>query len=56
MATRQLGLQTELITLIMVGLDVVAFFVGMVFGGVMNCFRQSVKYLAPIFFLLGYAA
>ena len=55
-ATRQLGLRTELITLIMVGLDVVAFFVGMVFGGVMNRFRQSVKYFAPMFFLLGYAA
>ena len=55
-ATRQLGLRTELITLIMVGLDVVAFFVGMVFGGVMNRFRQSVKYFAPSFFLLGYAA
>ena len=55
-ATRQLGLRTELVTLIMVGLDVVAFFVGMVFGGVMNRFRQSVKYFAPMFFLLGYAA
>ena len=55
-ANQQLGLRTELITLIMVGLDVVAFFVGMVFGGVMNSFRQSVKYFAPIFFLLGYAA
>ena len=55
-ATRQLGLRTELITLIMVGLDVVAFFVGMVFGGVMHRFRQSVKYFAPVFFLLGYVA
>lgn len=55
-ANQQLGLRTELITIIMVGLDVVAFFVGMVFGGVMNSFRQSVKYFAPIFFLLGYAA
>ena len=55
-ATQQLELQTELITLIMVGLDVVAFFVGMVFGGVMNRFRQSVKYFAPTFFLIGYAA
>jgi len=54
-ATRQLGLRTELITIIMVGLDVVAFFVGMLFGGVMNRFRQSVKYFAPVFFLLGYA-
>jgi len=42
-ATRQLGLRTELITLIMVGLDVVAFFVGMVFGGVMHRFRQGGK-------------
>ena len=55
-ATRQLGLRTELITAIMVGLDVVAFFVGMVFGGVMHRFRQSVKYFAPVFFLMGYAA
>ena len=55
-AHEQLGLTTELITAIMVGLDVVAFFVGMVFGGVMHRFRQSVKYFAPIFFLLGYAA
>ena len=55
-ANQQLGLRTELITIIMVGLDVVAFFVGMVFGGVMNSFRQSVKYFAPVFFLMGYAA
>jgi len=55
-ANQQLGLPTELITIIMVGLDVVAFFVGMVFGGVMNRFRQSVKYFAPVFFLMGYAA
>ena len=54
--TRQLELRTELVTIIMVGLDVVAFFVGMVFGSVMNRFRQSVKYFAPVFFLLGYAA
>ena len=55
-ATQQLGLRTELITLIMVGLDVVAFFVGMVFGGVMSRFRRGVKYVAPMFFLAGYAA
>ena len=54
--TRQLELRTELVTIIMVGLDVVAFFVGMVFGSVMNRFRQSVKYFAPTFFLIGYAA
>ena len=55
-ANQQLGLRTELVTIIMVGLDVVAFFVGIVFGGVMHRFRQSVKYFAPIFFLMGYAA
>lgn len=55
-ANQRLGLRTELITIIMVGLDVVAFFVGMVFGGVMNRFRMGVKYFAPVFFLMGYAA
>ena len=46
----------EAITMIMVGLDVVAFFVGLVFGPLMNWFRQPIKYFAPLFFLLGYAA
>ena len=55
-AHEQLGLSTELITAIMVGLDVVAFFVGMVFGSVMHHFRMGVKYFAPVFFLMGYAA
>jgi MFS family permease len=55
-AHEQLGLSTEIITAIMVGLDVVAFFAGMVFGSVMNRFRQSVKYFAPVFFFMGYAA
>ena len=55
-ASSRLGLSTGLITIIMVGLDVVAFFIGMVFGDVMNHFRQSVKYFAPVFFLIGYAA
>ena len=55
-ASSRLGLSTGLITIIMVGLDVVAFFIGMVFGDVMNHFRQSVKYYAPVFFLIGYAA
>ena len=55
-ATQQLGLRTEQVTLIMVGLDVVAFLVGMVFGSLMSRFRLSIKYFAPTFFLLGYAA
>ena len=55
-ASSRLGLSTGLVTIIMVGLDVVAFFIGMVFGDVMNHFRQSVKYFAPVFFLIGYAA
>ena len=55
-ASQQQGLPTELITVIMVGLDVVAFFVGLAFGNLMNRFRQSVKYFAPLFFLLGYAS
>lgn len=55
-AGQQTGLSTEAVTIIMVGLDVVAFFVGLVFGGMMHRFRQSIKYFAPMFFLLGYVA
>ena len=53
-ARQQTGVSTEIITIIMVGLDVVAFFVGLVFGGLLNRFRQGIKYFAPAFFLLGY--
>ena len=55
-ASQQTTLSVEAVTMIMVGLDVVAFFVGLIFGTLMNCFRRIVKYFAPIFFLLGYAA
>ena len=55
-ASEQLKLTTELTTFIMVGLDVVAFFAGLVFGEVMHRFRHSVKYFAPVFFLLGYVS
>ena len=54
-AEQQIGLSTEAITLIMVGLDVVAFFVGLVFGSLMGRFRHSIKYFAPACFLIGYA-
>jgi len=55
-ARQQTALSTEAITMIMVGLDVVAFFVGLVFGQLMHTFRRPIKYFAPSFFLLGYAA
>ena len=54
-AHQQTSLSNEAITMIMVGLDVVAFFVGLVFGPLMHWFRQPVKYFTPLFFLLGYA-
>ncbi|MBR1414387.1 MAG: MFS transporter [Prevotella sp.] len=53
-ASRQTALSANAITIIMVGLDVVAFFVGLVFGQLMQQFRRGVKYFAPLFFLLGY--
>ena len=55
-ARQQVTLSTEAITMIMVGLDVVAFFVGLMFGSLMHTFRQPIKYFAPLFFLMGYAA
>ncbi len=55
-ARQQTSLSTEAITMIMVGLDVIAFFVGLLFGSLMHAFRKTVKYFAPLFFLLGYAA
>ena len=54
--SQQLALSTEVITAIMVGLDVVAFFVGLSFGDLMNRFRLGIKYFAPLLFLLGYAS
>jgi MFS family permease len=42
------------ITLIMVGLDVVAFLVGLCFGSMMGIFRRSMKYFSPILFFVGY--
>lgn len=43
------------ITLIMVGLDVVAFFVGLFFGKLMNLLPKRMKYVAPLGFMAGYA-
>ncbi len=43
------------ITIIMVGLDVVAFGIGLVFGLLMEKMRKAVKYMAPLCFAGGYA-
>ena len=52
----QTSLSTEAVTAIMVGLDLVAFFIGIIFGLLMRKFRRQIKYFAPVFFLLGYMA
>ena len=48
------GLSNNVITFIMVGLDVVAFLVGLVFGKMMQGFRHGMKYVAPAGFIAGY--
>lgn len=55
-ASEQTGLPSGVITVIMVGLDVIAFFVGMIFGKLMSAFRRGLKYFAPVFFFLGYTS
>ena len=42
------------VTNIMVGTDVVAFLVGMVFGNIMGIMPKQMKYIAPAFFFVGY--
>lgn len=42
------------VTLTMVGLDVVAFIIGLCFGGLMKRFASSIKYAAPLGFAAGY--
>ncbi len=49
------GLSVGTVTAIMVGLDLVAFAVGLAFGTLMSHFRHSIKYMAPVGFMLGYA-
>jgi len=53
-AHAQTTLSNSAITIIMVALDVVAFFVGLAFGALMRTFRQSIKYMAPVLFFIGY--
>ncbi|MBR1667302.1 MAG: MFS transporter [Bacteroidaceae bacterium] len=52
--SKQTTLTATVITIIMVALDVVAFFVGLLFGRLMHLFRKPIKYFAPLAFLLGY--
>ena len=47
-------LSNNAITFIMVGLDVLAFLVGLVFGKMMQGFRHGMKYVAPVGFIAGY--
>lgn len=47
-------LSNNSITLIMVGLDMVAFLVGLLFGGLMKRFPHGMKYVAPLGFACGY--
>lgn len=54
-AGQQTSLSPQAVTIIMVGLDVVAFFVGLAFGRLMKAFRRPIKYFAPMSFLLGYS-
>ena len=42
------------VTLVMVGLDVVAFLAGMAFGYLMDRYARRMKYIAPLGFLAGY--
>ena len=53
---KQTALSSNAITMIMVGLDVVAFFMGLAFGSLMRHFRTTMKYFAPVLFITGYAA
>ena len=48
------SLPNTAITLIMVGLDVVAFLIGLVFGRMMQRFRYAMKYIPPVGFIVGY--
>ena len=55
LTARAAGLAPLPTTLIMVGLDVVAFFVGLAFGWLMRHAMRWMKYLPPLLFLAGYA-
>lgn len=54
-AAQRSSLTPTAVTAIMVGLDVVAFLAGLMFGWLMNKLPRYMKYAAPLLFLLGYA-
>lgn len=43
------------VTWLMVGTDLIAFFVGMLFGKIMNVMPRQMKFMAPLAFLVGFA-
>lgn len=53
-SSRQLHLDTGTITLLMVALDLLAFFVGLIFGKLMRLFRNVIKYFPPLCMMIGY--
>lgn len=48
------NLFSDEITIIMVGLDLVAVFMGLLFGKIMNVMPKIMKYFAPLLFMFGY--
>lgn len=48
------NLSSAEITIIMVGLDLVAVFMGLLFGKIMNVMPKIMKYFAPLLFMFGY--
>ena len=54
-APEQCHMSTTTATIVMVGLDVVAFLIGLSFGHLMEAFRRAIKYFAPLLFIAGYS-
>lgn len=48
------NLSSDEITIIMVGLDLVAVFMGLLFGKIMNVMPKIMKYFVPLLFMFGY--
>lgn len=52
--SRTLHLDTTVITILMVALDLLAFVAGLVFGKLMNRFGVAIKYIPPVSLIVGY--